>query len=77
MKIIPHNKYLKEIEKPDAILACSDKSMFDDNIEGNCDECSEPIVYRPYNKKATKKVCLDCSLKYMEGENMGKKPKKK
>lgn len=62
---IEHEEYLKKIQEDDAVLVCITYPLlgFDDNIAGVCGECGATIYYRPYNKKATKKICIDCAKK--------------
>lgn len=67
IKVLKHKNYLAELEKEDATLVCSDISNFEDDCEGKCDECGKKIVFRSYNKKAKKKICIDCASKGIAG----------
>jgi hypothetical protein len=63
IKLMPHKKYLKEIEKKGSILVCmpKEKSFFKDDMKGKCSICGREIVFRPYNKNANKKICIECA----------------
>lgn len=65
IKILPHEEYLKGIQEKDAVLVCmpTPTPCFPDNLQGECHDCGTPIYYRPYNEKATVKLCTDCALK--------------
>jgi len=69
-KVLKHDKFLKEIQKPDAIVICMPipTPEFPDNLQGECNDCGRPIYYRPYNEKATTKLCIDCGLKRTKKE---------
>ncbi len=70
MNVMEHEKWLKEIKKVDAVLVCmpSHKKTFDDDILDHCDKCKGKIHYRPYNKKATRKICIICANEQLEKE---------
>ncbi len=67
---LDHDKYLRHITNKDAVLICSAQPVkkFPDNLQGECAECGHPIYYRPYNQKATKKICETCWAKHIEKE---------
>jgi hypothetical protein len=67
MHVLPHDEYLKRIEK-DGVLVCvplAGKKMLDDNVVGRCEVCDCEIQFRPYNKKARHKVCVSCANKFL------------
>lgn len=66
INILKHDKYLKEIQKPDAVVICmlTPTPEFPDNLQGECHDCKRPIYYRPYFEKATTKLCIGCGLKH-------------
>jgi len=70
LKLISHDKYLAEIQKPGAVLVASPTKVFTDDEKGSCAECGCDIYYRPYSKKAVKKICPTCGQKYTEKERI-------
>ena len=68
MKVMPHEEYLKGIQEKDAVVVCmpTPTPEFPDNLQGNCHDCGRVIYYRPYNEKATVKICIDCASKRMD-----------
>lgn len=72
MKTMDHEKYLKDIKKSNAVLVCmpGKESPFDNDVIDTCSKCGETIHYRPYNKGANTKICINCAMKLMdENEN--------
>ena len=75
IKVLPRDQYLKEIQTEDTVLVCMPIPTpgFPDNLQGECDDCGADIYYRPYNNKATTKLCVKCMTKRMEKEFKRKK----
>ena len=42
------------------LLASDDPGVFRDNLTGTCNDCGQPVVFRPTAPKAPIKVCLRC-----------------
>lgn len=65
--VLPHKEYLKRLEEDkDGLLVCSPGSKcktFPDDLFGTCEDCRQPIHYRPYNAKAAHKICVKCALR--------------
>jgi len=67
LNVLSHGEYLRKLKKSDAVLITSDKSYFPDDIQGQCASCAKTIYYRPYNKAASKKICLKCAPEVIHG----------
>lgn len=65
MKILSEEEYGKAIKEADSVLICEsgESRYFDDNIIGRCDRCGCQIYYRPYNRNAANKICIECASK--------------
>lgn len=73
MHVLPQDKYLKMIKEPDSVLICmpgGECKEFSDSVVGKCDDCGCVIHYRPYNRDATKKICIACATKKTRGKNI-------
>lgn len=65
LKIPKGIKIIKKIDwsKVDFIL-CNRTGYFPDDVKGHCDHCNAKIVYRPYQPKDVKKLCMTCANNY-------------
>lgn len=75
IKALKPKKYFVAIQKKDSVLVCVPGLSypgFPDNLHGKCEECGCDITYRPYNKYATKKVCISCAIKLIDKEHLEK-----
>ena len=63
--VLDDDEYQKAIAEPSGVLICmiGECSVFKDSIVGKCDICGCKIHYRPYNKDASHKICVDCADK--------------
>ena len=68
MKVLKHKDYLKEIQKPNAVLITmpGECKHFPDDLIDTCNKCNQIIHYRPYNKKCTHKLCIPCGDEMIE-----------
>lgn len=44
------------------VLAEHDSGTFRDNLKGFCCRCDRVVVFRPYNPKRPKRLCIDCAM---------------
>lgn len=65
INILSHEEYLKGIQETDAVVVCmpTPDPEFPDDLQGECHDCGRAIYYRPYNEKATAKICIYCASK--------------
>lgn len=70
VKVLDDDEYQKAIQEPDGVLICipGKCTVFEDAIVGKCDTCGCKIHYRPDNKNATQKICIDCAEKLCDNE---------
>lgn len=59
-------KTVADLEAEDPVyLVCASaetaKDYFPDNLDANCNECEEAIVYRPNTPKNAVKICMRCA----------------
>ncbi len=64
-----NEEYQKTITKPNYVLICprGEPRHFDDNLTGTCANCGCDIFFRPINKDATTKICIECALRPIDG----------
>lgn len=60
IKVLPHQEYLDALQEADAVLVCGPESHFDDDVKAQCQRCGRTVYHRPYNQRATLKVCIHC-----------------
>lgn len=58
--IQPTEEYLNGLKDPEAVLVASRIAYFKDDITRLCMTCGAQVWLRPYNKDATKIICLNC-----------------
>ncbi len=68
--ILPDDEYQRQI-KSGGMLVCVRGASFEfpDNMHGKCGICQCVIHFRPYNKDALLKVCMECAMKAFESQD--------
>ena len=67
--IKPTEEYLEGLKDPEAVLVASRTAYFKDDTTRLCMTCGVQVWLRPYNKDATRIVCLDCIYKEIKAND--------
>lgn len=65
-------KQLTTVEPEDieegALWVCGSSTSHTDSVWTTCADCGVAVCHRPHAPAQTKKVCLNCAMKFMDAE---------